>query len=190
MRRIQLRGTIVSAAVAAAGIAGAAALSGMSPERAVISAFDHAFTKRNAAAAEAIAGPSLGHGIESATFPRHVSYDGIVGSEAFWLGVANPAVATTVAIGQPLTVSAAAGFGPLRLVITDIREEAYRNRLPASEASSVTEIDVTTSGGRSLLIICRAADKATPGEFRIRLAGGQLALIGWSAAEAIDAAAL
>jgi hypothetical protein len=93
----------------------------------------------------------------------HRPYDGLVGSEDFWLrSAANPAL-IKAAVGQNITLSTAGG--ERRLVILDVREGG----------DSITHIDTARTDERVLLITCRDVQARDGGIVHLRLEAGLLA---------------
>jgi hypothetical protein len=102
---------------------------------------------------------------------RRAPYDGISGSEEFWLGIANPDIVKTVAVGQPLIIRS--GSTERRLVITDVRETTVRE-VPVA-ATEETHIATAYPGSARVFdIICRDTRNPTVGEIHLKLQNGEL----------------
>lgn len=90
------------------------------------------------------------------------SFDGIAGTEEFWL---QPVIATNlvkaVAVGQEITIAANNGT-QRRLTITSVDDSG----------DAITHIQ--TSASRALLITCREGDASTGREIRFRLDANQI----------------
>lgn len=147
--------------IALIGAGSVAGVTGLDAERLVTAAFDRAFEvdghKQRIAAAQR---------------PNTRAYDGLAGSESFWLGLANPDVARTVAVGQPLFLRAAAGHTSRRLIVTEVRE------LARSGNAGETHIDTRGEhAGGSYVIVGRDAADPASGEFHIMVRNGELSLV-------------
>lgn len=138
----------------------AGTVSGLSPELVVVSTFNRAF--ENASRVPQVA-------TAASTNLRQRHNDGIAGSEAFWLGVANPEIAKAVAIGQPLTLKGSLGGGERRLIITDVREmtgiEGRRDETHIETSSTALE-------SKHILIVCRDVAHPEGGDILLNLKNG------------------
>ncbi|MDZ4841151.1 MAG: hypothetical protein SH859_03265 [Hyphomicrobium aestuarii] len=133
----------------------------------VASVFDRSFT-RAVEPSRAVAD------IPPVSRPR---LDGIVGSEAFWLGIANPEIARVVAVGQPLTLRSGGNTPDRRLVIIDVREVPASAR-PTAHLDTETRIDTRAVAAPVYLIVCRDHQDPTAAEFLLELRNGEISIIG------------
>jgi hypothetical protein len=137
---------LCAAAIATTGVT-AVVVNAMSSETVIASGFDRAFAALGQPARTTLA----------------KSYDGVSGSEDFWLRTAaNRQIVKAMAVGGQITI---AGHGHDRLLtITDVRD--------AGDAE--THIDTTGFGARVLLITCREGDAQTGREIQLRLEAGRI----------------
>lgn len=95
----------------------------------------------------------------------HRAYDGVVGSEDFWLRSAGDPAIIKAAVGQNITLHTA--VGERSLIILDVRDGS----------DNVTHIDTARNDDRVLLITCRDV-QARGGEIvHLRLEAGQLVVV-------------
>ena len=145
------------AGVGIAAIGGLAIIFGaVNSDALVSSAFDRAFAALD----------------QPATKVASRTFDGIAGSEDFWLRAENANIVKTIAVGQKITLNAN-GLERL-LTITGVSDAA----------DAVTHIQTTADKARTLLITCREGDARTGREVRLRLEAGQIAEVSADAATA------
>jgi hypothetical protein len=135
-------GGLVLAAVALTGAAGT-----IDSEHMLARAFDRAFAAKPVTAAA----------------PAKRAYDGIAGSEEFWLRAeGNVSLLTAVAVGQQLTLTA--NGSERHMTITDVRR--------ADE--DTTHIDTSPPGRAVLFVTCREGEAGQAREIRLRLESDQM----------------
>lgn len=144
----RFRASLRLAGIGFTAIAGLAIVVGaINSEALVSSAFDRAFAALD----------------KPATKAASRTFDGIAGSEDFWLRAENANIVKTLAVGQKITLNAN-GLERL-LTITGVSDAA----------DAVTHIQTTADKARILLITCREGDARTGREVRLRLEAGQIA---------------
>jgi len=114
-------------------------------------------------------------------------FDGVAGSEAFWLGVGDPDVVRTLAVGRAVTIRS--GGAEKRLVVTDIRVVGDDNAPRAADEGttldphfapalpSVAIQNRAADAGPTWLIVCRDVQDPDAGELVLRLQDGRLTLM-------------
>lgn len=114
-------------------------------------------------------------------------FDGVAGSEAFWLGVGDPDVVRTLAVGRAVTIRS--GDAEKRLVVTDIRMVGDDNAPRAADEGTTLDPHFAPAlpsaavhgraadAGRAWLIVCRDVHDPDAGELLLRLQDGRLKLL-------------
>jgi hypothetical protein len=158
-------GAVGVMAVAAVVVGGG--VMALDTENVVASVFDRSFSR-------AVIPPRAVAETPPVSRPR---LDGIVGSEAFWLGIANPEIARVVAVGQPLTLRSGGNTPDRRLVIIDVRE-VPASAGPTAHLDTETRIDTRAVSAPVYLIVCRDHQDPTAAEFLLELRNGEISIIG------------